>query len=406
MKITQSKTKFFHQLYTFFFFVFILIASAGAEEIYTGSKEKIQSLIGPVYGNTIDFQNHFYAVSSSGVLFKIQQDFTKMTVLHKGQSQSTGYLTLYEKSDKEHILIWGDGIHFHNKSQLYFYHIESNSLVKSIPLDGHIEKGVIIEENKIQNAAHLYVTHGDGGVSKIDLMNYGLLWNKKDYNKSPIHSDSKVIIFDQLACFGVIKNLKGILCVQKMTGDIVKFFPLKYQPFGELHYDQKTHELYGFSTDASMTETEFRKPSTLYLINLSKQSMTFEKEFRGYNIFGPMKIMDEFLVSLSTGEILSYSHTRQDLKMIHDFPEPFINNFVAKENRYCTLGIMGKLLCFERNKIINSDPKTNALKKSESFQYAKVKDERLLITTIGETQLTGNFLLIPTRQGIHKVDIQ
>lgn len=100
-----------------------------------------------------------------------------------------------------------------------------------------------------------------------------------------------------------------------------------------------------------MIDSKWDTPSRFFIVNLEEKKLHKEVELRGFNFYSPQRISkNEVFVSISTGDIISISLETGKINYISEFPEPFISNTFIHENQYCTLGVMGMLLCFKKTK--------------------------------------------------------
>ncbi len=243
-------------------------------------------------------------------------------------------------------------------------------------LKGHIQRPLTLDGDT------LYVGHGPGGLSALDKKTLKSKWNLTKVNKKKIHVDSSPIIVKDDICFNSIYELKAFICVDKKTQKTTFINEFKESP--KMMLSQIGEKIIGATTKADLMKSKFDIPSTLFIFDTKMKKITFTKELRGFNFFAPTKIDDNnFLITLSTGDILTFDLTKNKIGFVGEFPEPFISTPFIMGNNYCAIGIMGQLLCYEKGKT----------------QYHIAKKKRYFESPIGVIRQIDGEVFIPSRTG-------
>jgi len=365
----------------FFLITFMTIAlnafaqDNNGENKADNEQQSLRSKIGPTVRLPILYDDKFIFLTGGGVLVETDKEFKSSEILYKTEKPTVSPITQYED-----ILIFGEGLHDHKKSKIYFYNIKKRSLVKSLPISGHIQR------NSTVNGDTLYVGAGYGGLVAIDLKKLQIKWEITQYNKKELHVDSNPIVYKDKVCFTSIYEYKAILCANK-SGKISKNYKRELNPKGELVL--LSGMLVSMSTDADMMKLKFDYPSKLAIIDLNKDLIVHDIKLRGFNFFKPLIMNDsELMYNISTGDMISINIKSGKIGYIGEFPEPFVSTPFKRSNSYCSIGLMGKLICKEKG----------------ADQYVITKEKRFFESPVGEVGTVGGVLLSSSRVGYFEID--
>jgi hypothetical protein len=336
-----------------------------------GDIKKTRATIGPTVHGPISYKADLYFLATTGNLYKSDKKISKAKNLFHTDQTTVSDLTL----DKDSIY-FGDGLHDAKLTHLYHYSLSKNKLLKKVALKGHIQRPISFDNEMI------YVGHGPGGVSAISKKDYSIVWNVSKIDKKVIHVDSKILLLGDNACFSSIYTTKAFICVNKKTGEVVKRHDFKESP--KMMLSQVGDYIIGATTKADLLKSKFDIPSTLFFFNTKSMKVEHTKELRGFNFFAPQKLNeDEFFITLSTGDLLTYSIKNKKITFVGEFPEPFISTPFMIGTDLCAIGIMGQLLCNEKGKT----------------RYHITKKKRYFESPIGVIRKIDGKHYIPTRIG-------
>jgi hypothetical protein len=336
-----------------------------------GDTKKIRTKIGPTVHGPISYKNDLYFLGTTGNLYQSNKEISKArNIFHTDQS-SVSDLSL----DKDTIY-FGDGLHDAKKTHLYHFSLSKKKLIKKIPLVGHIQRPVSFDNKMI------FVGHGPGGVSAINKNDYTIAWNLTKIKKKKIHVDSQIILFANNACFNSIYETKAFICVNKKTGKVISKHDFKESP--KMSLSVVGDYIIGATTEANLLKSKFDIPSTLFFFNMKTMKVGHTQVLRGFNFFAPKKINnDEFFITLSTGDLLTYSIKNKKITFVGEYPEPFISTPFMMGKDLCAIGIMGQLLCNEKGKT----------------RYQITKQKRYFESPIGVIREIDGKYYIPSRIG-------
>lgn len=337
-------------------------------------KQDIRSLIGPTAHAPIKVDNTLYFLSTTGGIFKSTDQLKTAKLIGK-----TDMVTVSPITKDGDFFYFGEGLHDNKKTSLYKFNYKKEKIVKKISIAGHIQRALAVESDFI------YAGLGHDGVAAFD-KDLNLKWSLKKHKGKELHVDANPIIYKKNVCVSSIYNYKGILCIDKETGKVVNDFTFKENPKSELGLHKNL--LYGLTTEADLMKVKFDIKSHLYVIDLDKMKQTQNKELRGYNFFKfPVVDDNNLLVNLSTGDFIKVNLKDGKVEFIGDFPEPFVSTPFMLKNEYCTIGIMGKILCYEKGKT----------------QYHITKDKRYFESPVGTIKVIDGQAYVPSRMGFFKI---
>lgn len=335
----------------------------------------IRTKIGPTFSSPIFWKENYYSLSTSGVLYKINKEYSKATVLFEVESTTMSPLLL----DGDTIF-FGEGIHKDSKANYYSFNLSSEKLTSKQRFNGHIERIGAVDKDTV------FIGAGEDGVYALNKKNLTTKWNVKKIKEGKLHVDSNFVFYKNEVCFASVYSLKGIVCLNKETGKERKYYSLKLSPKSTIGLSNNI--LYGLSTEANIIKMEWKKKSDLYAIDLDKKALRFEKELRGYNFFAPMPMKDKkVFIGISTGDMILISLETGQIQLINEFKEPFISSPFVNNGKVCTIGVMGMLFCFKNNK-----------------GGIKTDSQRFFESPIGEIVKMGPKLYIPSRIGHFSID--
>ena len=348
----------------------ILIVFLMLTQLAWAKKQDTRSLIGPTVHAPIKIRKDLYFLSTTGGLYKSDLKLESVKLMAKTKQVTVSPLTHFKGS-----LYFGDGLHEAKKSSLYRYDLKKKKIITTLTVPGHIQREV---------AAHkdlLYVGSGVNGISAYD-QHLSLKWNVKKANKKALHIDSNPITYKDLVCVASIYTYKAIICLDKLTGKVKKTYEFKESPKSELGISGNL--LYGFTSEADMMKSKFDIKSNLFVIDLEKNKIVKNVELRGYNFFrAPVVKENKILVNISTGDILVIDLISGKIEFVGVFPEPFVSTPFILNSQFCAIGIMGKLLCYEKGK----------------SQYHVTKDKRLFESPVGTIRVIDGKAFVPSRMG-------
>lgn len=355
---------------TTLYVILLLAVSAFAKE----KKQDLRSLIGPTVHAPTKVGKSLYFLSTTGGLYK-SSDYL-LTAKLIGQTDMRSVSPITQDGD---FFYFGEGLHDNKKTSFYKFNIKKEKIVKKVSIAGHIQRAVAIDKDFI------FAGLGHDGFAAFD-KDLNIKWSLKKYQGKELHVDANPIIYKDKICFSAIYNYKGVICLDKKTGKVISSFKLKENPKSELGLHKNL--LYGMSTEADMMKTKFDIKSHIYVIDLDKMKQIHNKELRGYNFFKmPVVDGDNLLVNLSTGDIIKVNLLDMKVEFIGDFPEPFVSTPFMLKNEYCAIGIMGKVLCYEKGKT----------------QYHISKEKRLFESPVGTIKVIEEEAYIPSRMGFFKI---
>jgi outer membrane protein assembly factor BamB len=233
--------------------------------------------IGPTVNPPIEFQGKLYFLANSGVLFESNYDLSEIKNLFETELASFSPITLHEG-----VLYFGEGLHEHKKANLYAYDLKEKKLKFKMKLEGHIERAISIVDGIA------YLGFGPGGIGAIDLSQQKIIWQKKEIKAGVLHVDSNIIVYQKNICATSVYNYKGVFCLNAADGSELFNVSLRLSPKSEITLDGEL--LYGFSTEATMNDMNWKTPTSFYVVNLVKKNIQMEIELRGYNFFAPLAI--------------------------------------------------------------------------------------------------------------------
>ncbi|MFA6237589.1 MAG: hypothetical protein WC635_09710 [Bacteriovorax sp.] len=331
--------------------------------------------IGSTFSAPVKYENNLYFLATTGVLYKSNLDLSSPEVLFDGKKQTISSLTLYGT-----VLYWGEGVHADKSTTLHAYDLKANKMIKETTVDGHIERGTLLRDNV------LYVGLGYGGIAAFKASTLEKIWQTRKINGKDLHSDGNIVFVEKKICTTAVYDFKGIVCLELSTGKITNTFELKKNPKSEIVATDSL--IVGFATEANLSDSKWNIPSDLYVVDVKNNKLRFEKELRGFNFFAPLITADQAYVTLSTGDFNTVSLKNGNISYIGEFAEPFINNPFMHKNNFCALGIMGKFMCFSKNK----------------NGYGIANDSRIMETPIGKIVNLGGKVYAPSRIGYFIVE--
>ena len=349
------------------FLAFALINGAAQAD-----NQEIRSKIGSTFSAPVSFGDKFYFVATTGVLFEADKAFKVVTKLYEGKKQTLGSITLAE--DK---LYWGDGLHTDTKSVLHIYNLKTKKIQKDLEVEGHVERAPLYSDGLI------ILPLGPAGIMAINSSDLKTKWMTKVFEGKKLHIDSNLLILGEKVCATSVYELKSVICFAIKTGKVTQSAQLTRNPKSEIIL-WKDH-IVGFATEGDLTKPKWDIPSDLFIYDVKSDKMKMSKELRGFNFFAPHISGDEAFVTLSTGDFILINLTDGMIQFLGEFPEPFLNNTFVKGSDYCSIGIMGKYMCYGKTK----------------SGFALTVDKRLMETIIGKVIYQDQKLIAPTRVGYY-----
>lgn len=338
-------------------------------------KIKDRSSIGSTFSSPVLYEKNLYFIATTGIVYKSGLDLSNPEVIFEGKKQSVCGLTLVGS-----ILYWGEGLHADKLTILHAFDLKTKKMIKEITVDGHIERGVFNYNNII------YTGLGFGGIAAFKENTLEKIWQIKEVNGRPLHADGNIVFLENKICTTSIYDYKGIICLDPKNGKILNTFELKLNPKSEIVATDA--KIVGFSTEANLSDSKWNIPSNFYVIDLKNNKISVEKELRGFNFFAPLILSDLAFVSLSTGDFITISLKNGSIGYVGEFAEPFINNPFMFKNNLCAIGIMGKFMCYSKNK----------------NGYGIANDSRLMETPIGKIATLNEKIYAPSRIGYFIVE--
>lgn len=342
----------------------------------TQNKNAERGQIGSTFSAPVMYQNHLYFLATTGVLYQSNPDLTSVNQLYIGKKQTVSGLSLVGST-----LYWGEGLHDDKKSTLHSFDLNTKKMLKEVEVDGHIEREIFA------HAGTLYIGTGFGGVSAFKESNLEKLWQTKDVEGKAIHADGNILLVEDKICTTSIYEYKGIICLDPKTGKLLSHIDLLKNPKSEIVASNSL--IIGFATEANLSENKWTVPSDFYVYDVKANKMQVLKELRGFNFFAPLISSDFAFVTLSTGDFITISLKNGAIGFMGEFAEPFINNTFMMKNSYCSIGVMGKILCYSKTK---------------GSTYALSEDKRFLETPIGKIATVGGKIYAPSRIGYFIVE--
>jgi outer membrane protein assembly factor BamB len=334
--------------------------------------QTLRSKIGPTFNSPTEHNGSLYFLATTGVLYKSNYKIDSVEKLFVGKHSTVADIVIH--NDK---IYFGEGLHTTTTATLYEFDIKTKKITNKITLPGHLEKKVLIINET------LYISSGPGGFHAIDIKTFKKKWSVTKVGKKILHVDSTPINYKDNVCFSSIYTYRAIVCVNAISGKYDFSIVLKRAPKGDISLYK--NYLYGFATEANMKNANFKVKSTFYSIDLDKKKIQAKKELRGYNLFAPMQMEDEkVMVNISTGDMLYMNIKTGGIGYIADFPEPFVSSPFKMGKSLCSIGIMGKLVCFEEKK----------------KKFIMSKDKRYFETVVGTVgKAINGKIYLPSRTG-------
>lgn len=335
-----------------------------------------RSKIGPTFSSPVLYENNLYFVATTGILYKSNLDLSNPEILFDGKKQSMSSLVLSGS-----VVYWGEGLHEDKISTFHAFDLKTKKILKEIKVDGHIERGAFVH-NDI-----LYTGLGDGGVAAFKVNTLDKVWQTKEAGGKALHGDGNIVFVENKICTTSVYQLKAIVCFDPANGKVVNTFVLKKNPKSEITSSNSL--ITGFATEATLIDSKkWNIPADLYVVDLLNNKINVEKELRGFNFFAPAIFDDQAFVTLSTGDFITVSLKNGAIGYIGEFAEPFINNSFLYKNNLCAVGIMGKFMCYSKNK----------------NGYGIANDSRFMETPIGKITMIGKKFYAPSRMGYFIVE--
>lgn len=331
----------------------------------------VRAKIGSTFSAPIQVADKFYFVATTGVLYESDKSFKTVTKLFEGKKQTIGSMTL---SDGK--FYWGDGLHTDQKSFLHVFDLKTKKLVKSVEVEGHIERAPLVSNGTV------YLPLGPAGIMALNTTDLKTKWHTKTHNAKKLHVDSNILNVGEKICATSVYDFKGVICLETKTGKVHQIAQLTRDPKSEITI-WKDHVV-GFATEGDLMKPKWDVPADLFIYDVKNDKMKMSKELRGFNFFAPVISGDEAFITLSTGDFILMNLVDGKIQFLGEFPEPFTNNAFMKGSDYCGIGIMGKYMCYGVAK----------------NGYALTTDKRLMETVIGRVTYQ-NQLIAPTRVGYY-----
>jgi len=331
---------------------------------------KDRSKVGPTFTSPVEYKGDLYFLAATGVLYKTDKLLKSYTPLFETNVPSMSPLVL----DGNRVY-YGEGVHSHKETLFHVFNLDTKKEEFSIKVDGHVERAALITKNEIVFGA------GGNGLHIYSKKDGKLIKKVTHYKKQALHVDSNIIEYKNNYCFSSIYSYKAILCIDKKTRKIKHSFQLNRSPKSELAISG--NYLHGYATDADIISTKFNTKSDFFSIDLEKMKMVFKKELRGYSFFSPLalKSNNEVFVTLSTGDLITINLSTGKIGYVGEFPEPFVSSPFKMGKELCSIGLMGKLLCYKKIKDRYAISKDKRYYETISGVNSKVIDGRIYIPT-------------------------
>ena len=169
-------------------------------------EKKLRVKIGPTVNAPVKYGDSIIFLSTSGVLYKSKNDFTKLEKIFSAKQSTVSDIII-----DQDIAFFGEGLHDTENANLYAFDLKTKKLRNSILLNGHIQRPLTIDKDTI------YVGHGPGGISALDKKTLKSKWNLKTISKKKLHVDSSPLVIGDDLCFNSIYELKAFICINKAT---------------------------------------------------------------------------------------------------------------------------------------------------------------------------------------------
>jgi outer membrane protein assembly factor BamB len=332
----------------------------------------IRAKIGSTFSAPLSVGDKYYFVATTGVLFEADKNLKAVTKLYEGKKQTLGALALIDQK-----LFWGDGLHTDTKSILHIYDLKTKKMIKELEVNGHIERAPLLHNGLV------ILPLGPGGIMAINLSDYKTKWITTAFEGKDLHVDSNILLIGDKLCATSVYKLKGVFCLDPKTGKVTQASQLSRNPKSEITV-WKDHVV-GFATEGDLATPKWDIPSDFFIYDVKNDKMKMSKELRGFNFFAPYISGDEAFVTLTTGDFILINLNEGKIQFLGEFPEPFLNNTFMKDADYCSIGIMGKYMCYGKAKT----------------GYALTVDKRLMETVIGKIIYENKKIIVPTRVGYY-----
>lgn len=349
------------------FFSIVLANSPGPKV----SKERQD--IGPVYSTPLVYKNRMIFLASTGSLYESTLLQTKIKSLFRTKLSTIAQPIIYKD-----IVYFGDGLHDDKESNLYAYDLKKNKILFTQTVPGHIEKSVRISGNKIVTGL------GPAGVGAFDLATGKPLWHTKSHDGKPLHVDSAPIIEGDKFYIGSIYASKAIMALKVSDGSVIWSTPTLKSPKMDLALHG--NKLIGLSTEAGLMSEKRDIPADFVVVDKNSGNVLLQKELRGANFFPQLILDNEVFVSLMTGDLVMLNIDSGAIRVVDQYPEPFIASTFLASGAVCAVSYMGRLACYKNGK--------SSIKKDLGEQ---------VIGRIS-SKIGGNFYL-PTRMGYYILNL-
>jgi outer membrane protein assembly factor BamB len=326
--------------------------------------------VGPVYNSPVMYGDNLYFISSTGSLFTANADLKKVTKIFDLKQNSVSGLLI----DGD-MAYFGDGLHANELSNFYAYDLKLKKLKYSVKMDGHLEKTPIKWKNTI------LVSIGPAGLVSLDVDTGKILWSLNKVNKKELHIDSTPLIIDDKVFIGSIYKNKKIISLDPENGKIIWTKDLDMSPKSDLIYFE--NKIISVSTEGDLTSSERMIPAELVILNTKDGELFFKSKLRGANFFPQLIYNDKLILSLTTGDFLSFNFKNKTITPIDQIAEPFLSSPFIKKNDLCVASVMGRIFCYSKD-----------YKKIDSFNTNEV--------IIGNINKVEDSFYLPTRIGYLK----
>lgn len=333
--------------------------------------DEYRGRIGSTFAAPVKVDRSYYFVATTGVLYRANEDFTKVEKLFEGKLRSLGHLVHHGGK-----IYWGDGVHEDRKSTLHIYDLKSGKIEREIPVEGHIERPILIQNST------LLVPAGPGGIAAFHLETRKPLWVTKTYEGRPLHVDSNLVGIGPKVCGTTIYETKGIICLDASDGKVLQLGKLRRDPKSEVTVWNE--HVIGFASEADLMETKFNIPADFFVYDVPGNKFKHSRELRGFNLFAPSISGKKAFITLSTGDFINFDLGTGKIEFIGQAPAPFINNSFRRGSSYCGIGIQGEYVCFKETK----------------SGIVLETNKRLLETVVGRVTRDTK-LIVPTRMGYY-----
>ncbi len=320
----------------------LLLGCIGLASSDDTSNIEFRKQIGPVYNPPVVYKGNLYFLASTGILYKGLSNLTSVKNIFQTKLNSVSGIIL-----NDGVLYFGEGLHDDNKTNLYAYDVIENKVLFKTEVAGHIEKTPSIFKNLV------IVGLGPGGISAFDSKTGKAVWAISEYEGKKIHVDSTPIVDDEKIYFGSIYENKSIFCHDANSGKYIWSVAMAKSPKADLVLSGE--KLVSIATEADFSNKNRVVPSDFVVLDLKTGKILLSQPLRGYTVFPQIVEGGEAFVSLSTGDIILVNIETGKIKVVDQFPEPFLASTFKRNDDFCAASVVGRLVCYKNNVATKKD---------------------------------------------------